>query len=126
MVAQIRRNWTGCDQFKTLRSFDLSNDQKTVYEFFQCKLCVARPSYSGRTSQAAERAPDSYNSSGETSADRTPLLPTAVFDSAQRYPTPELNYEISPIPPPRGLSHTFWSVQRWEIGLNKEGLHSAK
>ena len=69
---------------------------------------------------------DSYNSSGETSADRTPLLPTAVFDSAQRYPTPELNYEISPIPPPRGLSHTFWSVQRWEIGLNKEGLHSAK
>ena len=93
---------------------------------YECKLCVARPSYSGRTSQAAERAPDSCNSSGETSADRTPPLPTVVFDSAQRYPTPELNYEISPIPPPRGLSHTFWSVQRWEIGLNKEGLHSAK
>ena len=91
-----------------------------------CKLCVGRPSYSGRPSQAAERAPDSCNSSGETSADRTPLLPTAVFDSAQRYPTPEFNYEISPIPAPRGLSHTFWSVQRWEIGLNKEGLHSAK
>ena len=31
-----------------------------------------------------------------------------------------------PFRPPRGLSHTFWSVQRWEIGLNKEGLHSAK
>ena len=36
----------------------------------------------GDPSQAAERNTDSSTSSGEPSADRTPPLPTAVFDSA--------------------------------------------